>query len=105
MTPGCGDPSGSTMIVLGPCGVLIGPQAACQSPFALLPLSGDMLMRKQSPAVPNVTRIDQRLPSAFPEAMLAEATVPWAGSRLCQRPSTCGSSSEVRGADSAVGTA
>jgi hypothetical protein len=92
------------MIVLGPSGVLIGPQAACQRPFALLPLGGDMLMLKQSPAFPNVTRIDQRSPNAFPAAIVAEATVPWAGSRLCQRPSTCGSSSEVRGADSAVGT-
>ncbi len=61
-------------------------------------------MLKQSPASPNVTRIDQRSPNAFPEAISAVATWPWVGSRLCQRPSTCGSSGEVRGADSAVGT-
>ena len=89
------------MIVLGPSGVLIGPQATCQS---LLPRGGDVLRLKQSPAFPNVTRIDQGTPKAFPEAIVPVATGPSVASRPYHTPSTCGSSTEVRSADKAKGT-
>jgi len=102
--PGWTEPSGSTTIVLGPCGVLIGPQATCQSPPAVLPAGGEVLMLKQSPVFPNVTRIDQRTPKSFPEAIVPEATWPCAASGLCHMPSTCGASNEACGADSAEGT-
>ena len=61
-------------------------------------------MLKQSPAFPNVTRIDQRTPKTFPEAMVPVATRPSVASRPCHTPSTCESTSETRGADNAAGT-
>ena len=88
------------MIVLGPSGVLIGPQAVCQSP---LPLGGDVLMLKQSPAFPNVTRIDQRTPKAFPEAIVPVVTGLSAASRPCHMPSIWGLPGGGCSADNAKG--